>query len=80
MLFGPQSNWSHVASVKELKRAILWLSEQKILYITDDLHVETHMGGLKQNREYIKTVTDEAIAHFRLGFGKMARHWFYGNW
>lgn len=80
LLFGPQSQWSHVASVIELKRAILWLSEQKILYITNDLRVETHIGGPLQSREFIMTATDDAIRRFRSSFGKMARHWFYGNW
>jgi hypothetical protein len=79
MLFGPQSNKSHIASVHELKRAILWLSAQKILYVTDDLHVDTHVAGGLHSNYWLKDVIAVAISHFRAGFGKKARHWFYGN-
>jgi hypothetical protein len=79
MLFGPQSRKSHIASVIELKRAIIWLSRQKILYVTEDLHVDTHVVGGLHSAYWLKDVTAVALAHFRNSFGKKGRHWFYSN-
>lgn len=79
MLFGPINPHSHTASVRELKRAILWLSNQNILYVTEDLHVDTFQSGGKHTRTWLQRATADSVGHFRAGFGQKDRHWFYGN-
>jgi hypothetical protein len=79
MLFGPESSPSRSASVRELKRAILWLSRQNILYVTNELHVETHVSGARHTRTWLQRATADSIGHFRRGFGQTGKHWFYGS-
>lgn len=79
MLFGPQSRKSHIASVTELKRAIIWLCRQKILYVTEDLYVSTKVKGVPHTTYWLKNVTSVAISHFRASFGEKGKRWFYSN-
>lgn len=79
LLFGPESKRSHLASVRELKRAIVWLSNQKILYVTKDLHVQTEVEKPLHTSTWLQRVTGQSVAHFRKSFGQKANHWFYGN-
>ncbi len=79
LLFGPESKRSHLASVRELKRAIVWLSNQKILYVTKDLHVQTEVEQPAHTSNWLQRVTAQSVTHFRKTFGQKANHWFYGN-
>jgi hypothetical protein len=79
MLYGPESAHSHSTSVRELKRAILWLSRQNILYVTNDLRVETHVSGVRHTRTWLQRATADSISHFRRTFGQTGKHWFYGS-
>ncbi len=79
MLFGPESRRSHIASVRELKRAIVWLTQQGILNVTPDKYIVTNDADERQSVTWLQAATNEAIRHFRQSFGKKGKTWFYGN-